>query len=169
MVKGSSLLLVGSGIAIYGIFTILIDLVNPQNILDVSDNLDYFSDFAIGIFGLILGCLLMFIGVPKFINEKQKTETLEPKRVSLIWQIIGSVFPGFDLLVMYRIKKLRRGIPVFVIQYAIFILVYTTGLSLFLADRIQILTGIGYAIIVLFWSRKWNKQFEKQSKNNGIQ
>ena len=117
MVKGSSLLLVGTGIVISSIFSIIIDLVNPQNIFD---DLEYFSDLDVWISFLVLGGLLMFIGGPKFINEKQKnSEKLEPRPVSLFWQVIGSAFPGFDLLVMYRIKKLRLGSIVFASQFAI--------------------------------------------------
>lgn len=60
MVKGSSLLLIGTSIVISSIFSIIIDLVNPQNIFG---DLEYFSDLDIWISFLVLGGLLMFIDV----------------------------------------------------------------------------------------------------------
>jgi len=166
MVKGSSLLLVGTGIVISSIFSIIIDLVNPQNIFD---DLEYFSDLDMWISFLVLGGLLMFIGGPKFINEKQKnSEKLEAKPVSLVWQVIGSAFPGFDLLVMYRIKKLRLGSIVFASQFAIW---GTFSLSDISADTdtiIGLLVGIGYSVVVYVWSKKWNEQFSENSVNEEL-
>lgn len=162
MVKGSSLLLVGSGIVLSAIFIIIIELANPLN---TADDFEYFSDLDVWVSFLALGCIVVFFGGPKFLYEKQKkSEKLEPKPVSLIWQVIGSLFPGFDLLVMYRIGKLRLGSIVYAFQFAILLGLDFSGISHISSDADMFIVAIGYAIIVFIWSKRWNKQFLEDSK-----
>lgn len=160
MVKGISLLIIGIGIIVGSIFLIIAELANPEIISD--EYPEFLSNYNIFLAFLLFGVFLMFIGGPKFYNEQRKeTETFVFKKVNLFWQVIGSLIPGFDLFVMYRIKKLRLGVMVFSIQYVIYVLTLTI-IPIFYAERIDILTTLGYAIIVFMWSRQWNKQLLKE-------
>jgi len=116
-----------------------------------------------------LGILLLLIGGAKFVNEKRKPQNIEEQKpVSLIWQVIGSAFPGFDLLVMYRIKKLRYGSIGYASQFVIATITYISDLSVDVNTIIGLLVGIGYAVVVYVWSKKWNKQFSENYVNEEL-
>ena len=158
--KGISLLVVGIGIIISSIFSMILEIVNPEIISD--EYLDFLSIYNISLFLLFVGVFLMIIGGPKFITEQQKkSENIVFKKVNLFWQVIGSTVPGFDLFVMYRIKKLRLGIIVFSIQCALWVGLDFSGISNTFLDIDTIFVAIGYAVIVYIWSRRWNKQFSE--------
>ena len=182
MVKSSSLILIGTGIFIFYVNMVLITysavvftddptiLNQIWNIrhsgfsLDVisenSDGLTMMLMILLGFTGMTFGFLLLFIGGIKLVNEKRKSQENIPeqKRVSIVWQVIGSMIPGFDLWVLYRIKKLRLGSIVYALQYAFgFVLVFSDGV--YENPENGILITIGYAAVVFIWSRKWNEQF----------
>jgi len=176
-------LLVGAGILIFFIysssisyhrifltedFTLAMQLItfteNPslETIEENIDGVSRFIEFMVGLAGIIIGILIMIIGGIKLIFEKRNTKesSNEKKPVILILQIIGSAFPGFDLLVIFRIRKLRLGSMPYATQYAIWIGAYFSNNS-DLEIIAGVISGIGYAVIVFFWSRKWNKQFSE--------
>lgn len=185
MVKSSSIVLVGTGIFVMSLYTALIayhsiafsgDYSLAYQIMSLSQNaglenieknidgLTAIVELVLGIAGMGLGILLLLIGGAKLVNEKRKPQNIEEQKpVSLIWQVIGSAFPGFDLLVMYRIKKLRYGSIVYASQFVIATITYLSDLSVDVNTIIGLLVGIGYAVVVYIWSKKWNEQFLENS------
>jgi len=136
-----------------GVKTIQILTLETEGVTALISLLVYFS-------GIGLGVLLLFIGGMKLVYEKIKSQKniVEQKRVSLSWQIVGSMFPGFDLLVLYRIKKLRIGSMVYSLLYVLPLVIYFTGLYS-MSGIDCLLIGFGYVVLVLIWSRQWNEQF----------
>ena len=135
------------------------------------------NEYNDAIFNLLTNLLLikasiiiLIIGGVLHFNEQRKPKQLEEKKkVSITWQIIGSLIPGFDLWVMNRIGKIKHGAIVFSIQYALFMTLFIADIEDNLAMGISLLVTVGYAYAVYMWSKKWNNQFEKQSKENEIQ
>jgi len=191
MVKGSSLLIVGTSIFIISIFGLLIASSTLLSTDDYSQsfsmphlsedtNLKTFEEYLDGKvnelsflesqIGIGIGILLIMIGGIKFVNEKDREQKclVEKKPVSLVWQVIGSAFPGFDLFVMYRIKKLRLGSLVYASQFVIWGASYLSDVSAVTDTNIGLLVGIGYAVVVYVWSKKWNKQFPENSVNEEL-
>lgn len=84
--------------------------------------------------------------------------------------MIGSAIPGFDLFVMYRIQKLRLGIIVFASQFVIWSISLHSGVTTGIDSIIGLLVGVGYAIVVYVWSKKWNEQFKEiiETKNEKL-
>jgi len=100
--------------------------------------------------------------------------------VSINLQSIFMIIPILDLYSAYRVEKLRKYL-LFIISYAI--VVVTLLLILFPIDDEPSLSesnfggdviglgieliAIGISIILIRkWSKKWNQQFENQSKEN---
>jgi len=183
MVKSTSILIVGIGIFVFSVnlagltyheiflsedFTLarqLMEFANNPTVETIEQNIEGITMLGVLIFsygGMALGILLLLIGGPKLLIERRKGEEFpKPKKpVNLIWQVIGSAFPGFDLLVLYKIQKLTHGSIVYAAQYFLVIWAYFSGIPDF-EETVGIVIGIGYAAIVFFWSRNWNKQFSR--------
>ena len=164
MIKGIPLFLIGIGIITSFAFTLYSLTVNPEYPLY---DFDLISDYDIQLIGIVFGGVLMGLGGLKFILEKQQiSEDSELKKVSLFWQVVGSAIPGFDLFVMYRIQKLRLGSLVFASQFVIFTVSLHSGVSSEIDTNIGLLVGIGYAIVVYIWSKRWNEQFRDDLQTN---
>ncbi len=190
MVKSSSLILIGTGIfiayaylalSVYAIVVFTEDdtalrqiwnISSPLTIDNLSENVVGFTSLMLvllGFVGMGLGILLLLIGGAKFVNEKRKSQeiTIEQKRVSIIWQVVGSFFPGFDLWVLYRIKKLRNGSIAYASQFAIWLGLDFLELNL-VTPVDGFLVSIGYAVVVFIFSRQWNKQFSENIVTNEL-
>lgn len=191
MVKSISILIVGIGIFVFSVnlagltyhaiflsddFTLarqLMEFANNPTVETIEQNIEGIAMLGVLFFsygGMALGVLLLLIGGPKLLIERRKGEEFpKPKKqVNLIWQVIGSAFPGFDLLVLYKIQKLTHGSIVYASQYILVIWAYFSGIPDF-EEIWGIVMGIGYAVIVFFWSHKWNQQFSKKSKGTEFQ
>ena len=176
MVKSNSVLIIGTGIFIFYVFFIM-SAVTPayddyllqneisnlkfsQYIAEYDQGIDTLLYIIVGYGGLGLGILLLIIGGVKVLSNKRKSQEIivEEKQVNLVWQVIGSLFPGFDLWVMYRIKKLRLASIVYSITIVSQVL-YMLGMPEGNFNDWYFFT-IGYAVIVFIWSRQWNKHLD---------
>ena len=184
--KAYSILLIGTGIFvtwlyIFGHFVIGINeglegfptitemysLVNNMSIENLTENTNAFIALfmiVLGIFGAGVGALVLFSGGILLLYERIKgikSYSIKRKPVSLVWQVVCSLLPGFDLWALYRIKKLRIGSIVYVIPYAGSLLsIYAIIPEIDLSIPISFGVGLLFTIFVYLWSRNWNNKLK---------
>ena len=93
-------------------------------------------------------------------------------KVSLPWQIVGTILPPTGIYAFTRIKKGKYGIIIYVVTYCLGILHELTKAEN--VDIFQLLTAfsllLSAVIIPIYfmakWSKEWNNSIDKQNIPN---
>ena len=142
----------------------LLDNISIENAKEHNNAFTTFLMFVLGLFGAGVGSLVLFSGGMLLLYERIKaikSYSIKRKPVSLVWQVVCSFLPGFDLWALYRIKKLRIGSIVYAIPYAGSLLsIYAITPEIDLLIPISFGVGLLFTIFVYLWSRDWNNKLK---------
>jgi len=122
----------------------------------------------------LTGYSLLAVGIVIYVQDKRNGKSsyfsVKNKPVDMGKQTVFVFVPGLDVYAAYKIKKLTNyflillgiGIPIMIL------LLSTTGVSYYLLLVEVVLLPVAIYLIRK-WSKKWNEDFWKQSRNSAVQ